>query len=388
MNGEEVEPILNNLRNFIHVDIAFIDTFFGQSYFCAQSDAFVEIIKETNLPQLIREIPNRPVAIGDKIYGYLFFDVDAQDIQKSWGISLSHAISALLISTQKKLAKSEAEKRYRDEFVQDILLKNVRFEKEVWNRAQLFNWDLRGPQTVVVVDIDNYKHQFEMAKQIDEAVANLEEIKKRIYYIATSMIKMKFSNIPYAEMSDSIAFILPSPFTEYESFKKKLYSTISLMQQEVAKKTKFSVTVGVGSIKDSIFSCYQSYDEARKALEMIRKTCGTGHVIFWKDLGVYKLLGNLYNTKDAVNFYYDYIGKLIEHDKNKKTQLVGTLESIVRCNWQLKAAAEELSIHYNTLKYRFRKICELMEFDVYDSEQRLNVALSLKLYLMDKYLDK
>ena len=123
------------------------------------------------------------------------------------------------------------------------MLKNVRFEKEVWNRAQLFNWDLRGPQTVVVVDIDNYKHQFEMAKQIDEAVANLEEIKKRIYYIATSMIKMKFSNIPYAEMSDSIAFILPSPFTEYESFKKKLYSTISLMQQEVAKKTKFSVTV-------------------------------------------------------------------------------------------------------------------------------------------------
>lgn len=120
---------------------------------------------------------------------------------------------------------------------------------------------------------------------------------------------------------------------------------------------------------------------------MIRRTCGRGHSIFWKDLGVYKLLGNLYNTKDAVNFYYDYIGKLIDHDKKKKNQLIETLETIIRCNWQLKPAAEELSIHYNTLKYRFRKICDLLEFDVNDSEQRLNVALSLKLYYMDKYLD-
>ncbi|MDD3768036.1 MAG: PucR family transcriptional regulator ligand-binding domain-containing protein [Aminobacterium colombiense] len=387
INGEEVDPILNNLHNFIHVDIAFVDSIFGQSYFCAQSDSFIELIRETDLPRLIRKVPNRTVAIGDKVYGHLFFDVDSTNIQKSWETSLYHAISALLICIQKKLAKSEAEKRYRDEFVQDILLKNVRFEKEVWNRAKLFNWDLRGPQTVVVIDIDNYKHQFGIAQQIDEAVSNLEEIKKRIYYIAISLVKMKFPNVPHAEMSDSIVFILPSPFNEYEVFKKNLNATIAYIQQEVLKKTQFSVTVGVGSVKDSVFSCYQSYDEARKALEMIRRTCGRGHSIFWKDLGVYKLLGNLYNTKDAVNFYYDYIGKLIDHDKKKKNQLIETLETIIRCNWQLKPAAEELSIHYNTLKYRFRKICDLLEFDVNDSEQRLNVALSLKLYYMDKYLD-
>ncbi|HCA40210.1 MAG TPA: hypothetical protein DEP01_01005 [Aminobacterium sp.] len=337
----------------------------------------------------MREIPNRQAVIGDKTYGYLFFDVeDLGTLPKSWDISISHAITAILICTQKRIAKSEAEKRYRDEFVQDILLKNVRFEKEVWNRAQLFDWDLRGPQAVMVVDIDNYKHQFETARQIDEAIATLDEVKQRIYNISTSITKKDFPNVPYAEMSDSIAYIIPSSLRDYDEFKKKLLRTLTSIQEEVSKKTHFTVTIGVGNTKDSIFACHQSYEEAQKALEMIRTTCGGGHTIFWRDLGVYKLLGNLYNTKEAVAFYYDYIGKLIEHDKKKKNQLVETLETIVRCNWQLKAAAQDLSLHYNTLKYRYRKICELIDLNTNDSEDRLNVALSLKLYLMDKYLDK
>ncbi|WP_024821344.1 MULTISPECIES: PucR family transcriptional regulator [Aminobacterium] len=389
MNGESIDEILDNLQYFIHVDLAFVDTVFGQNYYCAQSEDFVDRIRRTSLPQLVREIPNRQAVIGDKTYGYLFFDVeDLGTLPKSWDISISHAITAILICTQKRIAKSEAEKRYRDEFVQDILLKNVRFEKEVWNRAQLFDWDLRGPQAVMVVDIDNYKHQFETARQIDEAVATLDEVKQRIYNISTSITKKDFPNVPYAEMSDSIAYIIPSSLRDYDEFKKKLLRTLTSIQEEVSKKTHFTVTIGVGNTKDSIFACHQSYEEAQKALEMIRTTCGGGHAIFWRDLGVYKLLGNLYNTKEAVAFYYDYIGKLIEHDKKKKNQLVETLETIVRCNWQLKAAAQDLSLHYNTLKYRYRKICELIDLNTNDSEDRLNVALSLKLYLMDKYLDK
>ena len=62
INGEEVDPILNNLHNFIHVDIAFVDSIFGQSYFCAQSDSFIELIRETDLPRLIRKVPNRTVS--------------------------------------------------------------------------------------------------------------------------------------------------------------------------------------------------------------------------------------------------------------------------------------------------------------------------------------
>jgi len=240
----------------------------------------------------------------------------------------------------------------------------------------------------MVVDIDNYKHQFETARQIDEAIATLDEVKQRIYNISTSITKKDFPNVPYAEMSDSIAYIIPSSLRDYDEFKKKLLRTLTSIQEEVSKKTHFTVTIGVGNTKDSIFACHQSYEEAQKALEMIRTTCGGGHTIFWRDLGVYKLLGNLYNTKEAVAFYYDYIGKLIEHDKKKKNQLVETLETIVRCNWQLKAAAQDLSLHYNTLKYRYRKICELIDLNTNDSEDRLNVALSLKLYLMDKYLDK
>ena len=87
--------------------------------------------------------------------------------------------SSALLSVSRKTRKSEAEKRYRDEFVQDILLKNVRFEKGGLEPGQALQLGSQRTPDSRHIDIDNYKHQFGIAQQIDD-VSNLEEIKKRI----------------------------------------------------------------------------------------------------------------------------------------------------------------------------------------------------------------
>jgi purine catabolism regulator len=115
---------------------------------------------------------------------------------------------------------------------------------------------------------------------------------------------------------------------------------------------------------------------------MIRINCGPGHLVFWDELGVYKLLGNLCQTKEAEVFLNEYIGSLIEYDKRKNGGLVKTLEALIRNNWEMKVTAGELSIHYNTLKYRLKRISEMTGFDIQNSEKRLDFALSLKLYQM------
>ena len=43
-----------------------------------------------------------------------------------------------------------------------------------------------------------------------------------------------------------------------------------------------------------------------------------------------------------------------------------------------------MDVHYNTLKYRWRKICDLLGIDPSKSGDRLNVMIALKLYRMHK----
>lgn len=384
-NGGEVAEILSHLNKFIKSDIAFVDVVFGQNYLCGRDPVFRNKIELNSLRDVLSSTPHESIKIGERVYGYLFLDTDMPlPDDETWEIPVTHAKTALLLCIQKRLARTEAERRYRDEFVQDILYKNLRHEMEVWNRARIFNWDLTGAHRIVILDIDNYKHHFEDTR-INESAPMLEKVKQRIYNISIAIMRSRFKDVPYTAMSDFLAFILPAAKENENSRKSELIELLRAIQSDVQEKTGFTVTVGVGNIKEDIFQCHESYQEAKKALEMIRTTCGPGHLVFWSDLGVYKLLGNLYDTQEAQTFFMEYIGSLIDYDSRKKGNLIKTLEALIRNNWEMKATAAELSIHYNTLKYRFRKICEIIAFEPENSEQRLNIALSLKLYQMGEF---
>ena len=42
-------------------------------------------------------------------------------------------------------------------------------------------------------------------------------------------------------------------------------------------------------------------------------------------------------------------------------------------------------IHYNSMNYRYSKICQILEMNLQDQEQRLNLELALKLYQIHAY---
>lgn len=385
MHGAGVEEIMATLARFTHRDVAFYDIVFGELYPSRTDGPFYERLRTLSLQDLLKNHPSETISLGNRSYGYILIDGDSPpEKNESWEVALAHARTSLLLAIQREIARGEAERRYRDEFVLDILSHNVRYEREVWNRSRIFGWDLSGPQVVVVVDIDNYKHQYD-STDVDEILARLEDVKKRIYNISRSFIHSRFPDTPFTEMSDSIAFILPVPTGGESVFRQDLRKCLADLQKEVLERTHFSVTVGVGGEKDSVFLCNESYSEARKGLEMIRTTVGDGLLVFWKDLGIYKLLGGIAGSPQAGAFYREYLGPLLSLDLAHKGELLKTLEALVRNNWQLKAAARELKIHYNTIKYRYARICELLDLNLADSDQRLNVALSLKMYLMDKF---
>ena len=86
------------------------------------------------------------------------------------------------------------------------------------------------------------------------------------------------------------------------------------------------------------------------------------------------------DSEEACLAVEQILGRLIEYDKSNPSYcLLPTLEMIVRCGFNLTNAANALFIHYNTLKYRYGKICDIIDLDLsqFENRARIHTAVTL-----------
>ncbi len=109
-----------------------------------------------------------------------------------------------------------------------------------------------------------------------------------------------------------------------------------------------------------------------------------GHdaTILYEKLGVYRLLYTVYKNEETKIFYKEKLSGILDHDENYNSELLKTLICIIDNDWNLKNSAKDMFIHYNTMKYRYKKICELVDDDLTDYESKVNVLLAVRIYQM------
>jgi DNA-binding PucR family transcriptional regulator len=119
--------------------------------------------------------------------------------------------------------------------------------------------------------------------------------------------------------------------------------------------------IGIGRASDGVEAIHRSFREASRALAVGRDLDGDEAVLGYEQLGVYRVL-HRFGTDDAELRRYcdDLIGPLVEHDRARGTDLVRTLDRYLRNERSITATARDLQVHYNTLRYRLRRIDDLV----------------------------
>jgi purine catabolism regulator len=382
VKAAEIEEIIQTLWEFIHLDLIFLEASTGKKYLTSDSSHLLAVLDDKPLKDVLAEYPHEDVTLNGRLMGYLIFDTEPEKLGEHWAeIPLNQAKGALLLYFQRLEAKKQVESRYRNEFVQDLISRNIRMEQEAWNRAKVFNWSLEGPQRVVVVDIDNYKSTLTSSISRGQGASAVENIKSRIYSIARSLLgHLDGGKYPYAEMSDSIVFIFPGGTRGRDAFYPKLLDALDSMMKAIREETGFTVTVGIGEPRDSVFDCSESYREACQGLELLRASCGGNKIAPWEEMGVFKLLSSISGTPESEQFVARWLGPLPASGRQGEQNLLETLKTLQQCGFNLKEASPLLAIHYNTLKYRWKKICDVLNIDPANSNDLLNVSLALKLH--------
>lgn len=102
-------------------------------------------------------------------------------------------------------------------------------------------------------------------------------------------------------------------------------------------------------------------------------------VVRFADLGLYRLLFDIQHADRVEEHVERWLGPLLRYDAAHHTELVNTLARFLAGASRHEDIARALSIHMSTLKYRLRRIREILGFDFADPPYRFEIELALRL---------
>jgi hypothetical protein len=150
---------------------------------------------------------------------------------------------------------------------------------------------------------------------------------------------------------------------------------------EQAHQAGLTAAAATGPVCHDVVDFPRSADKAKWAARVRLVTGNTDLVSSFDDLGVAALLFQVENHTDLEEFVERWIGPLVTYDAEHGTQLTETLRVLLETR-TLRATAETLFVHKSTLKYRIKRINELLEADYQDSETFFNLQVALRIHQM------
>jgi hypothetical protein len=150
---------------------------------------------------------------------------------------------------------------------------------------------------------------------------------------------------------------------------------------EQAREAGLTAAAATGPVCADVVDFPRSADKAKWAARVRLVTGNTDLVSSFDDLGVAALLFQVDDHTDLELFVERWIGPLVAYDADHGTHLTETLRMLLETR-SLRATAEMLFVHKSTLKYRIKRINELLEADYQDSEIFFNLQVALRIHQM------
>ena len=254
-------------------------------------------------------------------------------------------VLALELAHQRNLA--EVELRLHRDLVDDLITGTD--DESAFARADAIGHDLRGPHHVVVVRWSGLPNEDAVAEAAGRAATAL-----------------KWSTL-VSRRSGAVVLLVhghPNGHALHHTLSEHLGAS--------------SGAVGVGGPCDQPGDFPRSYSEALRALD-IRRASRTPHgATTFDQLGVYRILDTGDGRKEIVAFVREWLGRLLDYDEHKSSDLVRTLSQYLECGGSYDETASTLMIHRSTLRYRLGRIREITDLDLNDVDSRLNLHVATR----------
>jgi sugar diacid utilization regulator len=139
---------------------------------------------------------------------------------------------------------------------------------------------------------------------------------------------------------------------------------------------ELGVAVGISDARHDLRDLEPGYREALVAVALAEGS--PSGLLRFADLGLHRLLFDVAHVDRVEEHIQRWIGPLLRYDAAHQARLVETLACFLTGEGH-KDTARTLSIHPSTLKYRLRRIREILDVDFTRADVRFNIELALRL---------
>lgn len=413
LEGGEENNIATSISDILKKPVAILDELLKPAA-CAAYDeegkAIIKFLEDGKLDQVIDTVKfgkankesdaynktiNSKVKINDKLYnqivqevsinkdniGYILLwekeRIDEYETNLDL-IGLAHASTALALYEMKKKAIIDTERKVKLGFYDDLLNRSFENEEVLIMRAEHLGLAIKGNYKALIVDIDDFEQYY--MDNIEKGEEHIQFIKNELY--RTVSFAIRELNNEYIVIPKSYSFIILMHINanvNKDTLKQKLDYITGYIHNEVYKRfKKMTVTIGIGNMYVSLLKLADSYEQAKKAIDIGRKVYGANNTFYYSDLGIYNFLSfeNISELKKNCEHELQSI-KYYQGKDNEK--LLDTLEVFLDSNESYLTASKKMNVHVNTIKYRIDRIKVIIGEDIFDnSEAKLKIHLALK----------
>ena len=101
---------------------------------------------------------------------------------------------------------------------------------------------------------------------------------------------------------------------------------------------------------------------------------------YFEDIGIYSILMPFINEDWIKNFYNSIVLPIKDYDKKYNTELFNVAVKLVENDGKFKETAEELFLHTNTIRYRIKKIKELLNMQNLEAGFYEQLSIAIKIH--------
>lgn len=308
---------------------------------------------------------------GGNDYGFLVILLEKEkNLTEDLIIAIEQAsfIIAFLFQTEQTLLQKE--RNHLSSFVRDIFHNQYTSQTEMIEKAKVFRWNLQFPLVLISIKTNEKDSEKKLAifhKMLDSGL---------IESSASKMVDVPIENCKVLYINDSLVCFIS--LVSEKNVRKKLQNLGDTILTLFEKNGNLGV-----SISDTVHHFNQMkeyYDNSTLVFQVYKEHLQKqSYVHFYGDIGLFRLfhyVDNLYMLEDFVN---EKLGKVFEYDKRKNTNLLETLKYYIKNNTNVQKTAEDMFVHYNTMRYRINKLKEL-GIDGEDGFELTEISLAYQLH--------
>ncbi|MDO5519444.1 MAG: PucR family transcriptional regulator ligand-binding domain-containing protein [bacterium] len=248
------------------------------------------------------------------------------------------------------------------DFMKEAMLSNE--NKDLEDKARLLGYDALKGHIAVVWSITSFSKENKHPIELEQALPYIRDefsLKEKILYLIEG---------------SCISIIVPYSRETKAMLGNQINKVCVHLKKEFGN---MSVNVGVGTQFHQIRHLRASVSAAKKALNLLAFKEESINVCYYDEMGIYRIFVELKKQNLLKEVMAEEIGVLISYDEKNNTELVHTLELYIQAGCNISKATELLFVHRNTVKQRIKRISELLDCDLSDSNEIFNLQLALKI---------